>query len=525
MYIAKEEYKEKDPKKLLIIIGCALAGLLVVLYLLMAYTVRPLKDISFEAGDPVTLSKNNVLGGPAIFKGFTKINADGFDPMTVGEYPITIRHCHVKYDAVAKVIDTKAPVLYTTGKTIYVGAGVTTPIDSLFSVIDDASEVTFTAENPNGGVFKNNITILDLGNYSLKVTGTDIAGNSTDYTLGITVDTAPVISGMKDYYVTPGCEIDYLNGISAIDEVDGDVSSTLSYDASELNLDEIGTYTYTVSAKDRFGIVVTEPVNVNVVDPDELQQMVNNHTVNATDQHLKGAKNVYDFGVYEEDNVDRIVKKAKACAVAICYTGKYSFSRGSGFIIKITDDDVIVFTNSHVLVDDNPLVEFYNGSRVRGEILNQTGEQGEEDGDAAMDMGLVRVPISQIPDGILEELRTVHINQKYWTEIKDNEPLELCVRLLKDSSGVLDGDKISGTMIHKFAMDPYFKGKFGNMTQVEMPIYPGTSGSAILDGHGNLIAMVTLATYVSSKPHYYGVPLNNILSFYADTMGEQAYYE
>lgn len=521
MYIAKEEIKERNNKKLFIIIGSCVAALLVIFYLILAYTVRPLKEITFEAGQEVVLNKNNVLSGPGFLHGFTSIQSDSFDSMTVGEYPIVIRHCHVKYETVAKVVDTTAPELYATGKTIYVGAGVATPIASLFSVINDASEVKFTAENPNGGFFTDNLCIHELGNYTIKVTGTDIAGNSTEYPLGITVDTAPVISGMKDYYVTPGSSIDFLQGITAVDEVDGDVSTTLEYDASELNLDEIGSYHYTVSAKDRYGIVVTENINVNVVDADELQRMVNNHEVNHTDSHLYGAVNVYDGGVYAEDNVDVILKKFKASSVAICYTGKYAFSRGSGFIIKITDDSVIVFTNSHVLIEDqDPLVEFANGQRVRGKILGMTDGK-----DAAKDMGIVSVPISQLPDGVLDELYTVHINQKYWTELDDDDHINVCVRLLKDATGVLDGDKISGTMVKKFAMDKQFNKEFGNMTQVEMPVYQGCSGSAILDGHGNLIAMVTLATYVSSKPHYYGVPLNNILSFYKDTMGEAANYE
>lgn len=521
MYIAKEEIKENNPSKLIIIIGGAVAAVLIIFYLLLAYTVRPLKEISFEAGEEIVLNKNNVLSGPKFLRGFTSIQADGFDPMTVGEYPITIKHCHVKYETVAKVIDTTAPKLYATGKSIYVGAGVSTPIESLFSVVEDASEIKFTAPNPNGGVFFDNLCILDLGNYTLKVTGTDTSGNSTDYTLGITVDSAPVISGMKDYYVTPGSTIDFLHGITAVDEVDGDVSTTLEYDASELNLDEIGSYHYTISAKDRFGIVVTEDVNVTVMDADELQKKINNHELNHTDAHLIGAINVYDGGVYPEDDVDVILKKFKSSAVAICYTGRYALSRGSGFIIKVTDDSVIVFTNSHVLIEDqDPLVEFFNGQRVRGKILGMTDGK-----DAAKDMGIVSVPISQIPDDILDELYTVHINQEYWSELGDEEHINVCVRLLKDATGMLDGDKISGTMVKKFAMDQQFNKEFGNMTQVEMPVYQGCSGSAILDGHGNLIAMVTLATYVSSKPHYYGVPLNNILSFYKDTMGEAANYE
>ena len=79
--------------------------------------------------------------------------------------------------------------------------------------------------------------------------------------------TKPVINGAKNHTYVIGATVpNWLNGVTATDDVDGSV--TVTVDASALKLDVAGTYDLVYKAADKAGNEATKTVKVTVVAPD-----------------------------------------------------------------------------------------------------------------------------------------------------------------------------------------------------------------------------------------------------------------
>lgn len=77
--------------------------------------------------------------------------------------------------------------------------------------------------------------------------------------------TAPVISGTADKTFTLGDKIAYLSGITATDDVDGEVD--VEVDKSAVDTDTPGTYEVTYKAVDAAGNVATKTANITIEKP------------------------------------------------------------------------------------------------------------------------------------------------------------------------------------------------------------------------------------------------------------------
>mgnify|MGYP002617666319 FL=1 len=77
--------------------------------------------------------------------------------------------------------------------------------------------------------------------------------------------TAPVISGTADKTFTLGDKIAYLSGITATDDVDGEVD--VEVDKSAVDTDTPGTYKVTYKAVDAAGNVATKTANITIEKP------------------------------------------------------------------------------------------------------------------------------------------------------------------------------------------------------------------------------------------------------------------
>lgn len=76
---------------------------------------------------------------------------------------------------------------------------------------------------------------------------------------------APTLSGVTDIAYTIGDDApDYLAGITASDDVDGNVTSSITVDASAVDLTTAGTYVVTVTVSDAAGNSVSDTYNVLV---------------------------------------------------------------------------------------------------------------------------------------------------------------------------------------------------------------------------------------------------------------------
>ncbi len=77
--------------------------------------------------------------------------------------------------------------------------------------------------------------------------------------------TAPVISGVEDKTFVIGDKISYLSGVSAVDDVDGEVE--VEVDKSEVDVNTPGTYTVTYRAVDAAGNEATAQAQITIENP------------------------------------------------------------------------------------------------------------------------------------------------------------------------------------------------------------------------------------------------------------------
>ena len=111
------------------------------------------------------------------------------------------------------------------------------------------------------------VNINKAGTYILTYTVSDKSGNVTFIKRKVTVidKISPIFSGIKDIQINFGQEFNPLTGISASDNSDGDITSTIQVSGS-VDVNKAGTYSLTYSVTDQSGNVVSTTRTVIVID-------------------------------------------------------------------------------------------------------------------------------------------------------------------------------------------------------------------------------------------------------------------
>ena len=104
---------------------------------------------------------------------------------------------------------------------------------------------------------------------------TTVAPTTAAPTTAPDVDTEPVLSGAEDIVVPLGHEFDFLVGIKAMDDVDGDITDSIVVDSSSYNKDTAGEYTINLTVTDSFGHEVTDSYTITVKDTLSLEEKAN----------------------------------------------------------------------------------------------------------------------------------------------------------------------------------------------------------------------------------------------------------
>ena len=133
-----------------------------------------------------------------------------------------------------------------------------------------------TATDNYDGDLTEEITINDdafnplvEGTYEISYTVSDSSGNEITLTREVIVtdDPLPEINGTSDFEILVFSDApNYLLNITASDEIDGDLTSNIVYDDSNVNLNEVGSYPLIYSVTDLSNQMVTVTVYVHVID-------------------------------------------------------------------------------------------------------------------------------------------------------------------------------------------------------------------------------------------------------------------
>lgn len=97
----------------------------------------------------------------------------------------------------------------------------------------------------------------------------------------VETNSPPSIAGVLDQTVEVGAEVDFLNGVTASDPEDGDLTASIEVDSSLVDLETVGTYSVTYSVSDSDGLLseVTATITVNpkaeLTDEDKAREDLN----------------------------------------------------------------------------------------------------------------------------------------------------------------------------------------------------------------------------------------------------------
>lgn len=219
---------------------------------------RVLKDIDVEAGSHVMVS-DLLRYDSDKDKNQIPLN---IDTQTPGDYPVEIRLSPLTYKATVHVKDTKAPEVSVKAVTIPHN-GSCSPEDFIENITDASAVTAAFAAQPDFTV---------PGDQEVRLIFTDAAGNVTNATATLTVgealpfdDQAPTVYA-DDIHVIVGGTVSYKKAIRVSDNVDHEDQLTITPDNSQVNLNAVGDYPYTVTVTDRNGNSASASAMVHVLE-------------------------------------------------------------------------------------------------------------------------------------------------------------------------------------------------------------------------------------------------------------------
>lgn len=113
-----------------------------------------------------------------------------------------------------------------------------------------------------------NIDFTTNGIYKIDVSAIDTSGNRTTASFNVTIydDSYPVIDfkGEEPLKLPINSNVNIRDYFSANDEIDGDISNSISYPS--LDTSTIGSFDYTVSVKNKSGNMQTKTIRIEIVD-------------------------------------------------------------------------------------------------------------------------------------------------------------------------------------------------------------------------------------------------------------------
>ena len=483
------------------------AGLLFFYYNI--YRVVPVfREMTCEYGDSLSQDITDYLSGSDWSVHLGELDLSGVDQEHTGTYQLTVHHGQKEFVYEVTIQDTIAPEIIWKEGRVYLAAGRDCTVEDVIGGVSDVDPEA-RAYFSRGEELLGEIRFEQAGNYEVEVLARDSAGNETRGQVSVTVDTAPVFSGIHDFYCVPGSLPDYLEDIGAEDDLDGDLTRKIRVDDGEVDLEKNGDYVLRYVVQDQYGLETVEEARVLVAAPDEIQDLIGRRQIDYRTDTILGAPNIYDAGAAEYENMDETLEYMRPAFVQLYHgLGRGGYSSGSGYIMEITDEEIYICSNSHVVGKyDQWDVYFFDGTAVPGKTL------GTSD---IFDVGVAVVSLEDVPEELLEQLMTVHIDKTYWDKL-DQQDINLALERIDRKGGILHTTR--GKLV-KVRQDFDWQGMLQHTEVTVEPVH-GDSGSAVVDGYGNLICMAY--AYSTDPVRYWCVPLDGILYCYWEITGRALY--
>ncbi len=183
--------------------------------------------------------------------------------LTAPAFIDTTQNHEVEYGATVSLTHNK-----TSGNDLYVKAedDIT---DVSYEILDVKAE-TPDSEDKGFSVNEGEITFDQPGEYQILISAQDEYGNTatTEKTVSVVDKTAPELKGVSSKLTIKDTDekINSLKGITAKDEIDGDLTEQISVDTSDVSFGVPGEYSVTYTVKDESGNKTEKSVPVVIKD-------------------------------------------------------------------------------------------------------------------------------------------------------------------------------------------------------------------------------------------------------------------
>lgn len=465
-------------------------------------------EMIYEYGDEVSRDIADYLTGTDWSVHLGELDLSEVNEAETGIYEAVVRHGRETFFYRIEIRDTVPPEILWKENQVYLATdrdyATSDVIAGLQDVDREAESFFLEADEPC-----HELRFDSVGEYTLEICARDRAGNETKGEVRVIVDTPPSLTGIRDFYLVPGSEPDYREEVAAEDDVDGDLTKYIRVDDSGVELEEPGCYTLRYVAEDSYGLETVEETLVMVASPDDIQELIGKRRIDYRRDYICGAPNIYDGGASDREDMEETLEYMRPALVQLYHSvGGGGYSSGSGYIVEITQDAVYICSNSHVVEKYQDWdVYFYDGTKLPGKQVGIS---------EVYDVGVAKVAREDVPEELLSRLMTVHIDRTYWEGLDDQE-IGLALERVDKKGGLIH--TTTGKLI-KIKQDfDWYENR--EHTEVTIELVHGDSGSAVLDGYGNLIGMAF--AYSLEPIRYWCIPLDGILSCYEEITGRTPY--
>ncbi len=472
------------------------------------YQVEPaFSQATYELGDPISVELGDYLQGSDWSVGLGELDLSGVDRNQAGTYQAVVRHGGKEYLYQITIEDTVAPEIFLRDGPVYLAVNRRYTAEEVIAGVQDMDPKVKLSFAEDGGN-RDAISFQETGSFSCMVVAEDSSGNRSQAALWVTVDTPPEISGVQDIYLKVGSQVNFLEHVTATARREGSLTDQIQVDDTGVDLTEEGVYWLSYRVEDSHGIEEVCDAKVVVASAADLQEMIGRRQINRNSHRIIGAANLYDGGASGQDDIDSTLEYMRPAFVQLYHRSDTGYSSGSGYIMEITEEEIFVCSNRHVVEKyDSWDIYFHDGTKVKGKAVGTC---------TGYDVGVVVLPREEVPEEVLEGLMTVHIDREYWSGL-DEEQIDLGLERIDRDGGILH--TTTGSLV-KIKQEFDWNDR-KEQTEVTVRLEHGDSGSAVVDGHGNLICMAF--AYSEDPLRYWCVPLDGILEGYESITGRRVY--
>ncbi|ERJ11895.1 immunoglobulin-like domain-containing protein [Haloplasma contractile] len=238
--------------------------------------ITGLQDQTYEVGslepnwlDDVTAMDNN---DGEITLTLDHVDTTNVDMNTVGTYTVTYTVTDINGNTTTEtititIVDTTNPTITGLVDLTY-NVGWTEPNWLERATVTDNydGELTLTLDN----VDTSSVDMNTVGTFTVTYTVTDSNNNTTTESITVSIVDVerPIIIGLQDQtYEVGSTEPDWLDGVTATDNYDGEIILTeANVDSTKVDMDSVGKFTVTYTVTDSSNYTTTESITVTIVD-------------------------------------------------------------------------------------------------------------------------------------------------------------------------------------------------------------------------------------------------------------------